>query len=207
MIRLKIFSDNQAGMNSYLLYDESKACLIDPGFNGKEVIAFLKAKNLKLDTVILTHGHFDHICDLTLLDHEYDFRVYLHESDLIIINNNDYNYANFFNRSQFFVPRNLEIITAKDQSEIDFGNAKLKVLWTPGHTEGSICIKYNNMLFSGDTLFADSIGRTDLFSGSMNKINKSLKKLNELISNNVMVYPGHGKKALMSDVRKQNQYL
>jgi hydroxyacylglutathione hydrolase len=86
-------------------------------------------------------------------------------------------------------------------------NEPFLCFYTPGHTKGSICIQYQNRLFSGDTLFADSIGRTDLYSGNMNDMKQSLRLLSERLSNQTVVYPGHGESKKWQEIKEVNPYL
>ncbi len=206
MIKLKIFNQNPAEVNSYALIKEEEIILIDPGFNGDNIIAYCNQNNFYITDIILTHGHFDHIQSIPKLAITYKFKIHISRDDLILLKNDEYNYARAFGES-FNLPSNIDINFLSDKQKLNINGEDFNVITTPGHTKGSLCIKYKNWLFSGDTLFADSVGRTDLFSGNQSHLNKSLKKLTDTISNNLTIYPGHGKSAKMSKIKEINPYI
>ena len=119
---------------------------------------------------------------------------------------NTKNYANAFG-AKFNFPKDIEIVSIKDKEELTFFNESFKLILTPGHTKGSICIKYNQWFFSGDTIFIDSIGRTDLFSGNSSDMQKSLEYLKKKLSNQTIIYPGHGRYSKWKDVKRVNPYI
>lgn len=204
-MKLKTFSDNQAQVNTYLLYKNQTAIVIDPGFNGNQIIDFCKQKELNIVSVLLTHGHFDHIKDIPLLAKEFTFELYISEADKSFLKNDQYNYASAFGL-KFHLP-NLTIIIVKDNQRISIEGETFKVISTPGHTAGSICFGYNRYLFTGDTLFFNSIGRTDLHSGNRNDIKKSIELLKTKISNDTTIYPGHGNFGKLKQIKEVNPYL
>ena len=204
-MNIKIFNQNMASINSYLLIYKKEALLIDPGFNQKEIIEYLNDKEIILKKVILTHGHIDHIYGLQKLLENFTFEIYISKYDKAFLYNEEYNYTKAFGLT-FKLPE-LTIQELDDTSEISIFDTKLKIISTPGHTKGSICIKHQNILFSGDTLFYESVGRTDLFSGNYNELKKSLDKLVKTISNDTTIYPGHGPSGTFKKIKEINPYL
>lgn len=205
MMKLKIFKENLAQINSYLLIKKNQAILIDPGFNGSQIIQYCNEKSVKIEHVILTHGHFDHIKDLNLIANNFDVEMYISEFDLEILNNDDFNYAKAFG-SKFIKPKkNINLL--KDNDILSLFEESFLIINTPGHTKGSISIKYGKNLFTGDTLFYNSVGRTDLYSGNQTQLFKSIDKINKSIGNDFLIYPGHGESGFFKEVKQVNPYI
>jgi len=200
------FFDNVAEQNSYLFADKGEAVVVDPGFNGEAIEKTLKEKNLHLAMVLITHGHYDHLRDVKILQANHDFTLYIHEADYNSLFDTSLNYARSFNGS-FQLKQNQRVEKVKDGQEIPFGPSVIRVLHTPGHTAGGACYLYQNILFSGDTLFADSVGRTDLAGGSAKMMKESLIKLFSTLSNELLVYPGHEETTTIGKERKNNAFV
>ena len=192
-MKVKRFNDNLLEQNSYLIKKNNQAIVFDPGLNGEKILEYLKEKDVSDVKVILTHGHFDHIKGVEVLAKEYVFDLYISSYDKILLFDESLNYAQSFS-STFQLP-NLNLIEAQESNKLEYLDEAFEFISTPGHTKGSICIKVRNHLITGDTLFYNSIGRTDLYSGNQTMIYKSLRKLVSMISNDTMIYPGHGPSA------------
>lgn len=205
MMKLKIFNENLAQENAYLLFKNQVAIVIDPGFNGEQIIDFCKQKELQIVAVLLTHGHFDHIKDVSMLAKIFTFDIYISNEDKPFLKNDQFNYASAFG-SKFHLP-NFMVISLKDNQKIEIEGESFHIIATPGHTKGSICIEYNRYLFTGDTLFYNSVGRTDLYSGNINDMKKSIALLNSKISNDTTIYPGHGEHGKLKVIKEGNPYL
>lgn len=201
-----LFNQNIADQNSYLGAYKSEAFVVDPGFNGEAILATLEEKQLTLSLVLITHGHYDHLRDLKLLQQHADFLLVIHEADFPALSDSSLNYAKNFNGS-FQVKANQRMVKVKDGEEIFFGAGSIKVLHTPGHTVGGACYLYQNILFSGDTLFCGSVGRTDLAGGSQKIMQESMKKLFTVLSNETLVYPGHDELTTIGAERADNPYV
>jgi len=201
-----VFNQNAAVMNTYLVINQGKCVIIDPGFNGEDVIAYLALHNLTLSMVLITHGHYDHIRDLRLLAKTLVFPLYIHEADQPMLLDDRMNGATYFNGS-FRIKADQVVHTIKDGDSIPFGLDAFKVWHTPGHTAGCVCFEYLNYLFTGDTLFHGDLGRTDLVSGSQKMLDKSIIKLFQNVSNDRIVYPGHEESSTMGTERKENPYV
>ncbi len=190
--------------NTYIIYDENlDAVIIDPAAEAKKIISTIEKNNLKPKFILLTHGHPDHVGALYELKEKYNLKVYINEKDQEMLETN----------STYFGPMlGLDIKDVKgdsylkDGQELSLGNLKFKIIETPGHTKGGVCILIENILFSGDTLFLGSMGRTDFPGGNEEEIFSSLKKLMELPDETV-VLPGHGPKTTIGYERKYNPYV
>ncbi|HIH78285.1 MAG TPA: MBL fold metallo-hydrolase [Halobacteria archaeon] len=183
------------GSNVYLILDE-KNVLIDAGADERELTSFLMSLGpRRIDLVLLTHVHLDHILALPkILEYldqsDYPIDIAVHEAEIDHINDKDYTAAYLFGIND--LPEVKPTISLKDGNQIDIGNNSLEIIHTPGHSIGSICIydKKNKNLFSGDTVFSDgNFGRTDLFGGSSSDLISSIERLTRLDVENI--YPGH----------------
>jgi len=164
---------------SYIMGDEKtkEAAVIDVGWEVDRLIEVSNKEKLKIKKIILTHYHYDHVQKAGELASKTDSEVYFHEDDFNEINKSIEN-------------NSLKIIKLKNNDEIKVGSIKLKAIHTPGHTPGAICLLFENKLLTGDTLFVNAIGRTDLPGGDALKLFESLQKLKKL-GDDVEVYPGH----------------
>ncbi|HQN74910.1 MAG TPA: MBL fold metallo-hydrolase, partial [Bacillota bacterium] len=161
--------------------------------------------HLKIDGVILTHGHIDHIRDLKMLLNA-DVKIYIYKEETDFLKNPNLNLSTMF-RNDFVLDENISITAVDDEQVMDFFNEKIKFIHLPGHTKGSMGIIYNQHFFSGDTLFYDGIGRTDLPTGNNGKMQASLKRIMSVLPKNTVVYPGHGKGGKLAEIISINPYL
>lgn len=169
---LKIFVTGSIENNCYLVYDQAshKAFLIDaPHDNKGDIRDFIEKNKLSLEFLILTHAHFDHIDGIK----DFKTKVYIHAKDEKMLNDPMLNGSLMF-ASRISITKGYDLL--EDGQILDFCGQKIQIIHTPGHTPGSICVKLNNWLFSGDTLFFNSIGRTDVPLGSHTALINSLKK-------------------------------
>ena len=181
--------------NCYLVWEaDSDTCVvIDPGYNPEEVLYRAKALGKKIQAILLTHGHFDHVGAVRTLAADTDCRVYLCAEDLSM-------------PEQMTAGPLYYTHTCKDGDTLELAGTKFHIIHTPGHTPGSVCILCQDHLFSGDTLFAGSCGRTDLPGGSWTTILQSLKRLAGL-TKNYTVHPGHGESTTLEAEKKYNPYM
>ena len=185
------------GTNCYLLGDEtSKACaMIDPGGDPNEILSMIREAGLALKAILLTHGHYDHVGGVAdLLERLGNIPVYLHPEDA--------------GKSDPLMPTAAlgDVTLWRDGDVVKLGNLNVEVLHTPGHSRGSVVLKCRDILFTGDTLFAGSMGRTDLPGGSYEEIMASLKRLGEL-EGDFQVLPGHEGFSTLEAERKGNYYM
>lgn len=201
-----LFNANIAEQNTYVFTNGSEAVVVDPGFNGESVQLFLSARKMAVTKVLLTHGHYDHIRDVRLLAKYHTFTLYIHMDDGAHLNDIKLSYAAHFGGS-FQLAKDQAVVYLRDGDEIDFHDEKIKVVHTPGHTPGSVCYFMAPYLFSGDTLFRHSVGRTDLAGGSAKALGESIAKLFRAVDKEAYVYPGHDKTSTMSEERANNSIV
>lgn len=206
-IKIKQFIAGQLENNMYLVYEEDtkKAVLIDATAPVPELLDTVKNLGLDVEYILLTHGHFDHILGLTELKKALGAEAVICHDDLIISDNIN-EFTRFFGGMEESVPPVYEKFI-KDGDVIIVGNMQIKVIHTPGHTEGGVCYLLNDNLFSGDTLFMGSVGRTDLFGGNFDKLSDSVKNKLFKLDDNIKVYPGHGPKTTIGYEKKHNEIL
>lgn len=192
--------------NCYIFGDSlsKEVVIIDPADEANKIINIIEKNNYIVKYIIITHGHFDHILALKDIKQKYNAPVAIHKSDAEYLSNNSLNLStNIPNISLGSVTPD---IILNDGDILNLGEYNLEIIHTPGHTNGGICIKANDILFSGDTLFNNSIGRTDFPEGSFDKIEESIKKLYTL-EDNTKVYPGHGTSTTIVHEKQSNPFV
>lgn len=193
--------------NCYLVTDEesSHRFVVDPGcWDGSLKRLLLKVEEGELDYILLTHGHFDHILGVLDVQKRYGGKIVIHKNDSDCFVNKERSLMRSMGASGELPPK--ADILVKDGDKLPFGNGFITVMHTPGHSEGSVCYLIDNLVFSGDTLFYGSIGRTDFDYGSPDDIMKSIRRLAALEGDR-KVYPGHGMLTTLERERKNNIYL
>ena len=183
------------GTNCYLLQNKDSAIIIDPGELTPELLEFAKTCNKKENrAILLTHCHYDHIAAVNEVKAIFDAEVYISEPDAKGLQSPDVNVSNFLTGNEFSITADK---TLKDKEILVFGNDKIEVMFTPGHTIGSVCFILEDVIFSGDTLFKMNIGRYDLPTSNPRKLLESLNKLKNL-QGNYAVFAGHGDETTLS---------
>lgn len=200
-----IYPAGAYGTNCYIVYDESSnyGFVIDPGEDGDEIINIINKKCIKIKFIILTHGHFDHTGAVNMIKNEFKIPVFINEKDNALVSGDGKNNGNLLQSSDTIIIDRF----INDGEIINYGNESLKIIYTPGHTEGGISVQIGNVLFSGDTLFRSSIGRTDFKGGSYEQLIDSIKKKLLVMPDETEVYPGHGTSTTIGFERKNNPFL
>ena len=196
--------------NCYIASADEKHCIVvDPADNGAAIGNAIRKHGYVLDAVLLTHAHFDHIYGLPELlasSSKDGIPVYLHSHEVHVLTDMSFNLS----ESLFGIPFTYDgaVISVQDGDRIQAAGTHFDVLFTPGHTEGSVCYlcAEENVLFSGDTLFASTVGRTDFPGGDTPTLLASLKKLKAL-SDTLEVYPGHNAATTLAREKRYNEYL
>lgn len=192
------------GTNCYILGNEKKALVIDPGGHIDLIKQSLRSR--ELEYILITHAHIDHIEALTKLKEAYpDAKVAIHELDLPVLKDVILNLSQFMG-IPYAYEKDPEIVL-KDGQEIDFLDEKIKVIHTPGHSSGSVSFLVNNNLFCGDTIFRQAIGRTDFAGGSYPDIMASIKNKIMSLDDSVRLFPGHMDESTVGYERKNNLFL
>ena len=203
MMKIDILPLGSYQTNCYIVWDDASACcaVIDPGYEPQRILAQLTQRGLTLDAILLTHGHFDHVGAVEALVKATGCKLWMSQSD----------YTQFkAPQNDFFYPIHdcdfTEVRFCEEGEVIPVGQLAFSVMETPGHTYGSVCYLCDGALFSGDTLFAGSCGRTDLPGGDWNTIQQSLARLAQL-SEDYTVYPGHGGSTTLYQEKRTNPFM
>ena len=199
---MKVFTNGDFFENTYLINNEkNEAILVDPGEGLVEYLEELNQYNIK--AILLTHGHMDHIDGIK---HFLNVVIYIYKDEQVFLSSPDLSLYRYFNKHMPFNISDLSIHLL-EEGTINLLGFNIEVIATPGHTKGSVCYLVDNKyLFSGDTLFQCSIGRTDFPTGSTLDMNKSLDRLKKL-SDDVLIYPGHGAETNIKFEKQYNPYF
>ena len=192
--------------NCYFIHREGETdtIFIDPNSQGDRLFVRLREKGLQIKAILLTHGHFDHIMGANEMREVSEAKIYASEDEEELLRDPQLNSSYKVGRSYTVKPD----ILLKDGEEVSVGSIKLKMIKTPGHTAGGCCFysEEDKVLFSGDTLFCESVGRTDFETGNAGVLKQSLRKLAEL-PDDVKVYPGHGEFTTIGHEKMYNPYM
>lgn len=197
MLKIDSFILSMFYSNSYVVSEDGNAFVVDIGDKPQNVIEFIKKNNLKPQFVLLTHGHTDHADGAEEFLKEFDVPVYLNSKDRINIDNKD----------MWFAKLNVKTIEADENTQITFNGKKITVFETPGHTTGGVCYLIEDNLFTGDTLFRLSIGRTDFKGGSFEALMDSIKNKLFKLDDNTKVFPGHNSPSTIETEKKYNRFI
>ena len=195
MLQIQIMALGEYQTNCYLIRDRrtKTCCIIDPGYDAPAILEVLRELDVTLEAILLTHGHFDHVGAVRALASETDCAVYLCPDDLSM--------PPAFTGGPLYYTH-----TYQEGDILHLAGLEFRVLHTPGHTPGSVCLMVENALFTGDTLFANSCGRTDLPGGSSERLRRSLLRLAHL-EGHYYIYPGHGCCSILENEKRYNPYL
>ena len=199
------FSVGPLDTNAYVIADEETkhAAIIDPGDEPDRILDFVREKGLKVDIIMCTHGHFDHIGAVGDIKKETGAKLVIHNADMDTYSAAK-DQAALWGYGVEDLPQPDGFVDEAD--EVQVGNVKLKVLHTPGHSPGGICLYGEGVLITGDTIFQGSVGRTDFPGGSIEMLKKSFKRLIDF-PENTEVYPGHGPETTIGRERKMNFFV
>ncbi|MCL2389612.1 MAG: MBL fold metallo-hydrolase [Elusimicrobia bacterium] len=205
MANIKKVISGQLEVNCYIIYDETSkaAVIIDPGADFDCVCAEIEKLKLKPELLINTHGHYDHILSDDLLRSKYNIPLAIGIFDAPMLTDSKKNASFFMGCDTALKPAE---ILLEDNQKLKTSFCEFLVITTPGHTRGSVCLKTEGALFSGDTLFAGSIGRTDFPGGDLAEMKKSLQRLMAL-PKTLKVYPGHGPATTIDNEMRHNPYV
>ena len=200
---IKTLEIGTIGTNCYVVSDaEGTAAIIDCDGNPAPLFDYIANNQLKPTHILLTHGHYDHIGVVQAVQEKYGCKIYAAKQEAHVLADPAINCSLYSG-----MPISLHADVAVEEGDtIQVGTLQFRVMHTPGHTEGSVCYLVEDAIFSGDTLFQGSCGRTDLPSGDWATILRSLKRLREL-PGNYTVYPGHGPATTLDIERRMNPYM
>ncbi|WP_312699439.1 MBL fold metallo-hydrolase [Sedimentibacter sp.] len=192
--------------NCYIVGSEEsrEAAIIDPGADFKKIDGFIEEMGLTPKMIILTHYHGDHIGAVSDIVNKYNTKVYIHRDDAEYLSDSSINF------SKQIIGKSIEIkpdVLLDDGDVLELGELKFEIIHTPGHTKGGICIKVDNIMMTGDTLFNKSIGRTDLPGGSYEEIINSVKEKIFKYDGDVIIYPGHNSPSTIKSEKLGNPFF
>lgn len=208
MIRVEFLVVGPVSTNCYLgINEESKeALIVDPGDRADQIRAMIEREGVKPVAILLTHGHFDHMMAAEELRRIYDIPVYAGDKEQEVLENASLNLSTGFIRKTYTMTADHYL---RDGEELVLAGSRIKVLETPGHTPGGCCyyLAEEGILFSGDTLFCQSVGRTDFPGGSFEEIKKSIKEKLFLLPPETICYCGHGEGTRIGREMERNPYV
>ena len=193
-------------VNCYILGDSKtkEVVVIDPGEDFPVVWDTIQEARYNVKGIVLTHGHADHIGAVGELKSKTQAPIYIHPEDKEMLSNPKLNRSIYFGVAITAPPADKLL---KEGDILKIGNISLKVIHTPGHTPGGICLEYDKILFTGDTLFAGSIGRTDFPGSSFQSLINSIKKKLLILPDEIEIFPGHGPSSSIGEERVSNPFL
>lgn len=194
------------GVNCYIIGCEQtkEGAIIDPGDEGKRIVAKAKELGLNITSIIITHGHIDHITAVDVVKEATGAKILIHREDAPMLVDGKKNLSHFMGNLKGYSAADVQL---KEGDTIKVGNLELKVLHTPGHTPGGICLVVEGMIFSGDTLFEGSVGRSDFPGGSHEQLISSIKTKLMPYPDETKVYTGHGPSTSIGFERSNNPFL
>lgn len=202
---IKNLPQEEIATNSFIVItDEKNAVLIDAPFNARPILDTLIDGGYTLKKILLTHGHFDHVSAVSDLVDATGAEVYIHTDDMNMLSNPQKSLAHFFcykHQKPFD-----KAIAINDGDILKQDKLEFKVMSTPGHSDGSVCYFVGDIMFAGDTVFYNSIGRTDAPGGDYNKMTQSLKKIKQ-IEKDYTIYTGHGPSTSLDFEKKTNPFF
>ncbi len=199
-MQIQKFTLGDLRSNCYVVFNETNAFIIDPGYENDIVSKFIENHGLDVDFIYLTHGHYDHVGGVKQLKDLYQCRVYAPKKDIFWTKN----YA--LNKLGYEIPVDQYI---EEPYAIFWQDLDLQVFETPGHSEGGtiLFIPEIDVMFSGDTLFYHTVGRTDIPYANSENLVESIKKIYKLIPDQTRVYPGHGRATTILEEKKHNPFV
>lgn len=212
MLKIKLFTFNVFSENTIIIWDDKSgdAAIVDPGTSSSteenELLSFISSKDLRIKYLINTHCHIDHILGCSFVKEKFNPVYYAPELDLPLLDNAQQQ-AQMFDLDIDQPPIPDKLIT--EQTEIMIGESKLQFLFTPGHTPGEFCIyiEEEKICVTGDVLFKESIGRTDLWGGNYETLLNSIHEKLFLLPDDVVIYPGHGEPSTIGYEKQNNPFL
>lgn len=185
--------------NAYVIVDDATrdALIIDPGDEGESLVRYLESLKINLKAILLTHGHVDHVGAVDTVKDAFSVQVYISEIDMKFIEQRKMAFGKM-KRADFFL---------KEGDEFIFAGKKVQIIETPGHSRGSLSYYVDGLLFSGDVLFQNSVGRTDLPGGNMEELLYSIKEKLMKLPGETRVFPGHGPETTLAMEKAFNGYL
>lgn len=192
--------------NCYIVFSEKtrSGIVIDPGGDVDDIVSNLDKNNIHVEYIVLTHGHGDHIGGVKELKEKLNVPVVIHKEDAEMLEDASLNLSSTMAMGEIEITPDK---TVEDRDTLVFGELKGRIIHTPGHTMGGMCLLVEENLFCGDTLFKGSVGRSDLYGGNHGILMNSIKEKILTLPDNIMLYPGHGEPTTVGEQRATNPFL
>lgn len=206
-MKIEKFVLGSLGTNCYLLINEEtkELVVVDPAICPSYLVSHVKTHGYEPKAILLTHGHFDHVMGIDDWVKEFQIPVYLHEDEKDVLAKANLNLSYQFRKDYVYN----DVKCLKSEEVIELAGISFRVIHTPGHTKGGCCyyVESEEVLISGDTLFAQSVGRSDFPTGNMRTLVNSIKEKLFCLPDTVMVYPGHGEYTRIADEKEFNLFV
>ncbi len=192
----------------YVVSSQGRAVIVDPAANATKIIQYLGTKKLIPEAILLTHGHFDHIGAVNELAAKYSLPIYAHKSEKEYFDQPEVNLSTMMYQP-FVLSEDLDYHWLADGATLTCLDTQVKIFHVPGHTSGSLCYYFvkDRMVFTGDTLFKQSIGRTDFIYGNHQQLVTGIRQKLLTLPDDTLVYPGHGDCTTVADEKRNNPFL
>ncbi len=206
-MQIETFVVGVMNTNCYLVVNEEsrRAVVVDPAVCSAQMMEYIQREDLQVEAVLLTHGHFDHIMGIDDLRKKFPVPVYVHQDEREMMNDPVMNFsAGYFGGYSF-----ADAVYIRGGQTLSHAGYDFRVLHTPGHTRGGVCyyVETEKVLFSGDTLFRETVGRTDFPDGSMSDLVRGIQEKLYVLPDDVEVYPGHMEKTTIGHEKRYNLFL
>lgn len=205
-MEIKTVTVGRGETNCYIVFkrETGEASVIDPGAQAERILAVIRENRLQVKNIFLTHGHFDHILAVQQLKEATGARVVIHRDDAdCLVDSHAALYSSIMSEPFRAVPADVCLVGGERTA---VGDVEAEFIHTPGHTPGSVCIIMDNVIFTGDTLFAGDVGRTDLPGGDRRELAMSLRVL-AMLPHDYIIYPGHGSPTTLGMEKENNEYM
>ena len=206
-MKVEVMVLGAVGTNCYLVMNEQtkETIIIDPADQAGKIIEQLKRMKAIPVAILLTHGHFDHVLAAGELREKYGIKIYANEKELETLMDTKMNMSGMGGKKNTYEAD----VLVRDNQKLQLAGMDIQVIWTPGHTPGGTCYYFeeDKVLFSGDTLFYNSVGRSDFPGGSMSALVRSIKEKLFLLEDSVRVFPGHMEPTTIGEERRNNPFL
>lgn len=203
---IECIPNNLVQSNVYVIAQNGEGVVIDCGCTAERLMEVVKKHDLEIKYIILTHGHFDHIYYIDPVRDKTGAKVCIHEMDAGYLEDPELNGLALFPVKGVSTFKTVDILL-KDDDTLECGGLTYKIIHTPGHTKGGICVYVENNIFTGDTLFKKTIGRTDFTGGSMSEMKKSITEKLYNLPDETVIYPGHGDATTIGYEKRHNPYF
>lgn len=205
LINIKNIVVGKWKVNCYIVSDSKKSIIIDPGANANHIIDFIKIHQLNVLAILNTHAHYDHVGAVSKIQVELSIPFYLHSKDIMLLKSVNL-YQKIFNGDSLISIPKVNYYFDKINLPLKLGKLSIQIIHTPGHTEGGVCFRIGDYLFTGDTLLKGNIGRVDLPGGDRVTLNNSLRIISKF-PDYLVIHPGHDESTILGEELKNNSKL